>query len=390
MEWFQVVWSFGYGYLLFWTAYLFLFAFAGLFYRNRHRGKRNSTNRYAIIIPAYKEDVVISKSVAENLLVNFPKKHYQLFVVADSLQQETLNNLEKLPIRVIKFVAQNSTKAKAVNAALSFINSNIYTHTIVLDADNIMDQEYLHKVDAFLTEDMKAVQTHRMAKNQNTPVAILDAMNEEIGNHIFRKGHVALGFSAALIGSGMVFQTELFKRLMAPIRDTAGEDKMLEFALLNEKIKVKYLNEALVYDEKIEKGEQFEGQRSRWVAARFFFLKSEAQTSIKKLLQGDFDYFNKWMQFLLPQKILLIANVFLFSVASLLFSIQSSLSLFLLALLLMTFAISIPKNYYSIKTLKAISKVPAMVFGMVKVLVNIKKVDPSKFNVTLKRVHVKR
>jgi cellulose synthase/poly-beta-1,6-N-acetylglucosamine synthase-like glycosyltransferase len=161
---------------------------------------------------------------------------------------------------------------------------------------------------------------------------------------------------------------------------------MLEFALLEEKIKVKYLEDAIVYDEKLEKQEQFEGQRSRWVAARFFFLKSEAKNSFKKLIQLDFDYFNKWLQFLLPQKTLLITNVILFAGLSLLFSVNPGLSIMLLAVLITAFALGVPREFYSFKTVKALASLPAMILGMSKILFNIKKVDPSKFNVTLKEV----
>lgn len=386
MDWLQIIWSGVYGYLFFWSAYLFVFAFAGLFFKNRAKKQSTSNNTYAVIVPSYKEDAIIVKSVLENLTIAFPSNRYQIFVVADSLKKETLAKLEELPIEVIQVMAENSTKAKAVNAALNLINPSFYSHVVVLDADNVMSPNYLQKIDNYLGDEIQALQTHRKAKNVNTTMAVLDAINEEVGNHIFRKGHAALGFSSALIGSGMVFKVEIFKSLMAPIRDTAGEDKMLEFALLEEKIKVEYLDDAIVYDEKVEQKEQFAGQRSRWVAARFYFLKKEAKTSLVKLLKLDFDYFNKWLQFLLPQKILLIANVAFFSVVSVLFSFNTRPSIVLLAMLILAFAMSIPKEFYSVKLLKAVLSIPSMAWSMLKVLLNIKKVDPSKFNVTLKEV----
>ncbi len=384
MEWLQIVWGLVFGYLFIWSAYLFVFAFAGLFYKTKTKMGEASKNTYAVIVPAYKEDAIIVKSVKENLSIDFPKDRYKLFVVAESLQESTLEELHKLPIKIVEISSINPTKAKAVNAALEFITLKNYSHVIVLDADNVMNVDYLQKVSVQMSNNIQALQTHRKAKNSNGAVSVLDAINEEVGNHIFRKGHIVLGFSSALIGSGMVFKTELFARLMAPIRDTAGEDKMLEFALLQEKIKVQYQDDALVFDEKIEKQEQFEGQRSRWVAARFYFLKSEARKSLIKLSQLDFDYFNKWLQFLLPQKIVLVVNVILFSSLSILFSVNPILAMGLIVLLVLAFALSIPKEYYSFKTVKAIFSIPAMVFGMAMVLLNINKVDPSKFNVTSK------
>jgi cellulose synthase/poly-beta-1,6-N-acetylglucosamine synthase-like glycosyltransferase len=64
--------------------------------------------------------------------------------------------------------------------------------------------------DAF-DNGMEVVQAHRIAKNTDTSVALLDACSEEINNAIFRKGQVAVGFSANLIGSGMAFKYSWFK-----------------------------------------------------------------------------------------------------------------------------------------------------------------------------------
>lgn len=64
--------------------------------------------------------------------------------------------------------------------------------------------------DLFANPDVEAVQTHRIAKNMNNDMALLDAVSEEINNTIFRLGHAKLGLSAALIGSGMAFRYDLF------------------------------------------------------------------------------------------------------------------------------------------------------------------------------------
>jgi cellulose synthase/poly-beta-1,6-N-acetylglucosamine synthase-like glycosyltransferase len=373
-----------FSYLTLWVSYLFVFAIAGRFYHQREKQNTSRINKYALVIPCYKEGNVLLKSIKANLEVNFPKERFKIFVAADSLDNDVLRELRSLPIEVLAVRFKNPTKAKAVNAVLKCINRHVYTHTIVLDADNVMRRDYLREVDKYISKEDLVVQTHRMAMNSDSNVAVLDGINEEIGNHIFRKGHSVMGLSAALIGSGMVFKTWLFKEMMAPIQDTAGEDKMLEFALLRKKIKVPYLESAVVFDQKVSQVQQYYGQRQRWIAARFYFLKKELVNAFGSLLKGDLDFFNKWLQFFLPQKIVLITSVFAFSLTSVFLGYNSSLSLLLLLMLCLTFALSIPARFYNKHLLGAIFKIPVITIQTIKILMNIYKVDPGKFNVTPK------
>lgn len=85
---------------------------------------------------------------------------------------------------------------------------------VVLDADNLVDPDFLEHLNNAFYSGCSAVQTHRVAKNMNTSVAVLDAVSEEMNNSIFRKGHTKLGFSAGLIGSGMAFEYDIFRKII--------------------------------------------------------------------------------------------------------------------------------------------------------------------------------
>ena len=90
-------------------------------------------------------------------------------------------------------VFKNLDKANYKEAELAYIKK----HVVVLDADNVMAPDFLDCVDHSIIKDNgnTAIQAHRLAKNTNSTIALLDAINEETGNNILRKGHVTLGFS---------------------------------------------------------------------------------------------------------------------------------------------------------------------------------------------------
>ena len=55
-----------------------------------------------MFIPAYKEDNVIYSVAFEALKQNYPKDLFEIIVIADSLQQKTIDKLSLLPITIKK------------------------------------------------------------------------------------------------------------------------------------------------------------------------------------------------------------------------------------------------------------------------------------------------
>lgn len=154
--------------------------------------------------------------------------------------------------QVLVATYQNSSKAQALTLAMHSIDVPSFDMVVIMDADNTTTPHLLHELNKASAVGVRAIQAHRTAKNLNTDIALLDAASEEINNGIFRKGHVAIGFSCALIGSGMAFEADWFARHVEKLQ-TAGEDKELETLLQREQIYVDYLSEIDIYDEKTQK-----------------------------------------------------------------------------------------------------------------------------------------
>ena len=100
----------------------------------------------------------------------------------------------------------------------------MYDIAVVMDADNVTVPGFLSEVNRAYSAGVKSMQAHRVGKNLNTDIALLDGVSEEINNGFFRKGHNVLGLSAGLAGSGMAFQYSWYYEAVDQLR-TAGEDK---------------------------------------------------------------------------------------------------------------------------------------------------------------------
>ena len=208
--------------------YLFVFAVAALFNRSSEPLKSKKQNRIVILIPAYKQDEVIEQTVISVLSQAYPQRMFDVTVISDHQSEMTNMRLAQYPITLLTPNFAESTKAKSLQyAVLNLPEFKIYDKALLLDADNIVEQDFLQKVnDAFETAATKAIQLHRISRNRDTAAARMDAIFEEINNAIFRKGHINLGISSALAGSGTAYDFAWFKTNVMKTR-TAGEDKEL-------------------------------------------------------------------------------------------------------------------------------------------------------------------
>jgi len=356
-------------YLGFAALYAFTFAVAGNFsYSPKHKSTLNITRKFAVLIPGYKEDNVIYEVAIEALKQNYPQDKFDIIIIADSFRQETLEQLKQLQVKLIEVSFEKSTKSKALNKAMEIIG-NDYEVALVLDADNIMAPDFISKINHAFDNGFIAVQGHRVAKNMNTSFAVLDAISEEINNNIFRKGHRNLGLSSALIGSGMAFDYAFFKSSMSVIDAVGGFDKELELKLLKGRVKIEYVHDALVFDEKVQKADAFANQRKRWLSAQIVYFKRNVFSGLCQLfLKGNVDYFDKVYQFISPPRVILIGLVIIITFAYGLVDIIYSNNAFLIfspliwssvfIVVVLAFLLSIPKKFYTRETLNAIQSLP--------------------------------
>jgi len=342
--------------------YIFTFSFAGLFYRQKPYPQHPALRKIVVLIPGYKEDIVIREVATNALLQDYPKEKFQVVVIADSFQRDTLDFLHSIPIKVIEVKFDISTKAKSLNKAMEQLTDK-YDIAVILDADNLMARDFLSKINGSFESGFIAIQGHRTAKNMNTSLAILDAVSEEINNHIFRKGHRTLGFSSAIIGSGMAFEYDFFKDLMSTVKAIGGFDKEIELKLLKEGHTIEYLEDAYVYDEKVQRAEVFTNQRRRWLSAQYLYFRTDIFPSFKAMItKGNIEYFNKVFQFAQPPRILLLGLVMLLTIFYFLLNYILEISLIysyiwigIFVICIFSFVFSVPRKMYTWKTLLALT-----------------------------------
>jgi len=349
--------------------YVVFFAIISLFYEKEDKlathaaALSNKQNKFLIIYPAYKEDRVIINAVENFLLQDYPSTHYTVVVISDHMQPETNDYLRQLPITLLEPIFEKSSKAKAMQYAINEVKGD-FDQVVVLDADNVVRPEFLSQLSILCTV-YDAIQCHRCAKNADNDVAVLDGASEEINNTIFRKAHNRLGLSSALIGSGMCFNYELFKRNVYQL-STAGEDREMEALLLHQEVFIKYAPDIHVFDEKVSSQDNFQRQRMRWMTAQVQSLISNLPKIPEAIIHGKINFIDKTIQqALIPRSILIVLLASFSILMTILCPYWSEKWWILFGLLSIALFISLPKQL-RYRSFTKVFALPSLVLRMLK------------------------
>ena len=127
--------------------YLGVYAIASLFERNTVVNKAKTQNRFVVLIPSYQQDEVIEHTVLSILSQSYPQRMFDVVVISDHQSEMTNMKLAQYPITLLTPDFEESTKAKSLQyAILNLPEFKIYDIALILDADNIVGQEFLTEV----------------------------------------------------------------------------------------------------------------------------------------------------------------------------------------------------------------------------------------------------
>lgn len=366
--------------LLLYFAYISLYSFilsvAGLFYRTPRLPEAKRFRKIAVFIPAYKEDRVIIDVAYQASLQHYPKEYFDVIIIADSLQAATIQKLRNFSVTVVEVSFDKSTKVKSLNRAISTVGDS-YEYALVLDADNVMEKDFLAKMNRLLEAGHRAIQGQRTSKNQTSSMSLLDGLSERINNYIYRQGSVAFGISSSLIGSGMIFEYPVLKEILIGLDSVGGFDRELELNIIKRGIRIYYAKDAVVYDEKVENAEVFEKQRRRWLSSQFIYLKKYFFSGWSSLFRGNLSFFNSAIlkNIQLP-RLLNLGMLTIILLLSFIFQRYLTLSpytwVLLLVLNIVAMMLAIPKKMYSWELVKSIFLLPGLFLKMFNLLFKLK------------------
>lgn len=362
-------------YLLVVVAYLLVLSVAGLFHRKKPSNGTSVFKKIAVLITSFKEDKVIVNTVRSAVEHDYPQKFFDVFVAAHHLQPTTINSLRATGAHIHEVHFERGSKARSLNYLLNNIDENTYDIALVLDGDNVMMSGFLRKINREMQHSDTAAQGHRTAKNLNTPIAVLDAVSEEVNNSLFRKSPAVMGLSSSLIGSGMAFPFATLKRIYNKpgILDNPACDREVDFELLVLNQKVRYVVDAILLDEKVSGKKVYENQRKRWIESQLMHIRLFF-SDWNRVRSKTADFWHKLFINLIPPRMIMLLFFFILSmiiVAGNIFGadltgIRTAFWIALFSGYVLALILAIPRRLINTRTLKAFLHLPVLLFSFTR------------------------
>lgn len=223
------------------AGYLLLLSAAATLARRRTPVRAGGPDRrFAILVPAHNEEILIGDLLTSLALLDYPADRYRVYVVADNCSDSTAMLARQMGATVFeRFDSERRGKGYALSWLLERVWADgDYDALVIFDADTVVDPAFLRVMDARLARGERVIQSYYTVRDAEAShgaglrAAALTAV------HFLRpQGREVLGGSAGLKGNGMVFAAEIAKAHPWPASLTEDIEYHLELVLAGERVR---------------------------------------------------------------------------------------------------------------------------------------------------------
>ncbi len=259
-------------------------------------GFHPARTRFAILIAARNEELVIGPLINSLLTQDYPSDLYDIWVVPNNCTDNTALAARNFGARVLECTAPVKSKGEVLRFAYNRLRGRRYDAWLVFDADNVVDPRFLAEMNNARMAGARAAQGYRDSKNPyDTAVSGCSSIYYWMMDRFHNGGKAGLGVSAMIGGTGFMVTQALLDRLGGWRTETISEDLEITAQAVLAGERVAYVPRAITYDEQPLTWEQSFTQRRRWssgtlqVAQRYLPALNEAQSRRPRLSLFDFE-----------------------------------------------------------------------------------------------------
>lgn len=188
----------------------------GTIRRQHVRAGEEPGSRFAIVIPAHNEEVLIGTMLSSLARIDYPADRFDIHIIADNCTDRTAEIARAAGVHVqVRTDLENRGKGYALAWAFNLLmNGDIhYDAYVVLDADAIVDPGLLRALARGLARGEVALQSQNAVLNAaESSVSALRWLALSLMNYVRPLGRNTLGGSSTLTGNGMCLTHELLVR----------------------------------------------------------------------------------------------------------------------------------------------------------------------------------
>jgi cellulose synthase/poly-beta-1,6-N-acetylglucosamine synthase-like glycosyltransferase len=224
---------------------------------------------FGILITAHQQTDFLPPIVDSLLKQTYTR--FNVYIVADDCDISPLNFTDPR-IRVLVPPSALHDKVASLQFGIRHLTDKEEV-LVIFDPDNLAHPDFLRTLNVWYNRGYEAVQGNLQPKNRDGVYAKLDSLGVLMGNFVEREARSMLGLSVNIWGCGVSVKKEVYQKIIYNSKSrTGGFDKHMQTEIARNVDRIGYAREAIVYDEKVDDGYNFERQRIRWIGAYFKFL----------------------------------------------------------------------------------------------------------------------
>ncbi len=257
------------------TVYLLVLAVVYFVIKEPRTIGTKRTNRFAVIVPAHNEEMLISRLCESLVSVKYPQEFYEIFIIVDNCNDRTAEICKAYNVNLLhRNDPSRVGKGYALNWALERIPLKAFDAVFIIDADNIVDAFILKELNQSINRGEQAIQCYNSVGNRSDSwFTQLLFVSRTIGNLLYHHAKYKLGLSSYLMGNGICFTAELLQK-KGWTAFTVGEDWEYYAQLIGDGVKISFSKDAKVFHQESRSLNQATSQRLRWSSGRFKIFRT--------------------------------------------------------------------------------------------------------------------
>ncbi len=287
------------------AAYSLYFGVIALFglRRRPHYPVVAPSTRFAVVIAARNEEAVLGNLLDSLFAQRYPRALFEVLVVPNNCTDHTEQVALDHGARVLRPTGKVTGKGEALRQAVDLLLGEGWADAVcVFDADNLVDPDFLARMNDAYRAGAAAAQGFRDSKNpRQSAISGCYSICYWMLSRFYNAAREAIGLSSLIGGSGFMVSCALLRRLGGWQTRTLTEDYEFSAQCVLAGERVRFVPGAVIYDEQPLTFRQSWKQRRRWTTGslqglRLYGSRLLAQAVSEKRMIS----FDLWMTFLSP------------------------------------------------------------------------------------------
>jgi cellulose synthase/poly-beta-1,6-N-acetylglucosamine synthase-like glycosyltransferase len=257
--------------------------------------------RFAVVIPAHDEELLIGELIASLRAVEYPGDHLEIWVIADNCSDQTAARARAQGVHVAE---RSDPLQRGKGYALHWMFERLdlagFDAVALFDADNLVDPSFFSVMNRELARGGRCLQGYYGISNPgDSRLTRLMAVTYVMKNELFYAGKARIGLSVLLLGTGMVFARDVIARDHWKAV-TIGEDLEQSFELLERGESIRFVVDARIRAQEAATLRQGYAQRQRWSSGRAVLYRRARRAIATGFRRGSPALVDAGLELLLP------------------------------------------------------------------------------------------